>query len=341
MNSYERVLTALKRIRLPDRVPYFEWGIDDELIDILAPGMSNDDYLIECDEIDALCANAIIAENKRYINDDTYIDDWGITRFRSPEKIWYPIGAPLEEKDAIASYVPPNPADPHRLKHLNELVRRCKEKKAIIYFLNDAYAIPARLRGVESFMMDLIMDPDYVRRLIDISVDFNCQLAECALKAGADIIASGDDYAFNSGPLISPELFDEFVKPGLAKVVQHVHACGGLFIKHSDGKLDKLLDMVISTGIDCLNPIDPMAGMDLADIKKRYGKNLTLMGNFDCSNLMTFGTPEEVGRVVRNCIETGKPGGGYILSSSNSITSAAKPENFLAVLETVRKYAAY
>ena len=129
----------------------------------------------------------------------------------------------------------------------------------IIYFINDAYSIPSRLRGVDRFLMDFIENPDLVRKLVKISVDYNCQLAECALSKGADIIASGDDYAFNTGCFINPQFFREFIADELAKVVKTVHENGGYFIKHTDGNINKIFEIILKTGVDAINPIEPKA----------------------------------------------------------------------------------
>ena len=116
---------------------------------------------------------------------------------------------------------------------------------------------------------------------------------------------------------------------------------GALCIKHSDGNLMKILDMIIETGIDGINPIDPIAGMNIQKIKKMYGNRVCIIGNIDCGDLLTNGTPEQVIKAVKMCIKTASPGGGHILSSSNSIHSGVKPENFLAMVEAAKKYGKY
>ncbi len=113
----------------------------------------------------------------------------------------------------------------------------------------------------------------------------------------------------------------------------------GLYvIKHTDGNLWPIIDMLVDSGIDCLDPIDPIAGMDLAEVKAKYGNRIALKGNVDCASLMTFGTPEETAEATREALRQGMPGGGYILSSSNSIHSGVKPENYLAMLDTLRQF---
>src|SRR5690349_17182927 len=115
-------------------------------------------------------------------------------------------------------------------------------------------------------------------------------------------------------------------------------ALGLYVIKHTDGNLWPILDMIIDSGIDCLDPIDPQAGMDLAEVKAKYGQRVALKGNVDCAQLMTFGTPPEVIAATKEVLRKGMPNGGFILSSSNSIHSAVKPENYLAMLQAWQEY---
>jgi uroporphyrinogen decarboxylase len=118
-------------------------------------------------------------------------------------------------------------------------------------------------------------------------------------------------------------------------------ALGLTVIKHTDGNLWPIIDMIIDSGIDCLDPIDPLAGMDLAEVKAKYGDRVALKGNVDCAETMTFGTPEDVIAETKEALRKGAPGGGFILSSSNSIHSSVKPENYTAFLETWREYGRY
>jgi uroporphyrinogen decarboxylase len=81
--------------------------------------------------------------------------------------------------------------------------------------------------------------------------------------------------------------------------------------------------------------------MDLGEVKAKYGNRVALKGNVDCAQLMTFGTPKEVIDATKEALRKGMPGGGFILSSSNSIHSAVKPENYTAMLQACREYGRY
>jgi uroporphyrinogen decarboxylase len=99
--------------------------------------------------------------------------------------------------------------------------------------------------------------------------------------------------------------------------------------------------MIVDAGVDGVNPIEPAAGMDIGEVKQKYGHRVCLIGNIDCSCLLPEGSVEEVEAAVKECIRKAAPGGGYIISSSNSIHSSVKPENYLAMIQATRKYGRY
>jgi uroporphyrinogen decarboxylase len=166
-------------------------------------------------------------------------------------------------------------------------------------------------------------------------------LAKEVVARGVKIVYTGDDFAYNKGPLMSPKHFRELFYPGFRRVISGFKELGLYVIKHTDGNLWPIMDMLIDSGIDCLDPIDPQGGMDLGEVKAKYGHQVALKGNVDCAELMTFGTPEETVEATKAALHQGMPGGGYILSSSNSIHSAVKPENYAAMLRTLQEYGRY
>ncbi|MDP6127412.1 MAG: uroporphyrinogen decarboxylase family protein [Dehalococcoidales bacterium] len=98
---------------------------------------------------------------------------------------------------------------------------------------------------------------------------------------------------------------------------------------------------MMETGIDGLHPIDTITGMNLGDMKARYGNRICLMGNVGCGNLLSFGTREEVREAVKECIQKAGKRGGYICMSSNTIHGAVNPENYIEIVKAIRKYGKY
>jgi uroporphyrinogen decarboxylase len=123
--------------------------------------------------------------------------------------------------------------------------------------------------------------------------------------------------------------------------VQTAHELGVRYIKHTDGNIWSLFDPMIEAGIDAIDPLEPVAGMDIGEVKSRYGDRLALVGNVDCTDLLPNATPEEVEEAVKETIAKGAPGGGYILASSNSIHPAVRPENYRAMAEAARRWGVY
>ena len=162
-------------------------------------------------------------------------------------------------------------------------MKRYKGSLAIGVHLNDVFSIPRYLCGFEGLMIALVEEPDLVRSLVGLSVETNLAMAREVARYGADFVFTGDDYASADRPFMSPKVFREFFYPGLRQVIAGFHEAGLPVIKHTDGNIRPLLDMILDTGIDCLDPIDPIAGMDLCEMKQQYGGRIALKGNVDCA----------------------------------------------------------
>jgi len=161
------------------------------------------------------------------------------------------------------------------------------------------------------------------------------------VEVGADIIFITGDYATTKWPMLSREHFAKHVIPVLKALVNVARNEGVHVLKHSDGNIWPIIDMIVDTGIHALHPIDPLAGMDLKKVKEKYGSRVCLMGNVDCAYILTWGTVEEVHADVRRCVEQAAQGGGFICTSSNVIHSAVKPENYVEMVKAIHEYGMY
>jgi uroporphyrinogen decarboxylase len=220
-------------------------------------------------------------------------------------------------------------------------VSRWKGKKAVVFLQRAAFMHSVSLRGFENLLMDFLAEPDFAHGLMDRVLQTNMRLARNAIRAGADIIVLADDYAGNTATVFSPAVFEEFVRPRLKQMVDAVHDAGAKVVKHSDGNLWRILDRIIDTGIDAINPLEPVAGMDIGAVKRRHGHRVCLIGNIDCSYVLSEASTSEVTEAVRECIRAASPGGGHIVCSSNTIHSGVKPENYLAMILAVKEFGRY
>lgn len=339
MNSLERVRVALQGGQ-PDRVPVVEFVIDAGVAQRAVPGCRDAADCADRLDLDAVSGGAHFA-CVRTNPDGSYVDEWGVTYRRGTEEVAHPIAGPLRTLDDAQRYTPPDPQAPQRLGRLPDLVQRYRGRRAIFFHQRAAFMWSAYLMDIDALLMNFLAEPELVHLVMDKVLDANIALARRAVRAGADVIVLGDDYAHNHGPMMSPALFREFIQPRLRKMVDAIHAEGALCVKHSDGNLYPILDQIVAAGPDGLNPIEPVAGMALGATRQRVGRRLCLVGNIDCARLLPFGSTAEVREAVRLAIAEGAPGGAYMLSSSNSIHSSCRPENFVAMVRAAHEFGRY
>ncbi|MCL5987212.1 MAG: hypothetical protein M1371_11730 [Actinobacteria bacterium] len=145
------------------------------------------------------------------------------------------------------------------------------------------------------------------------------------------------DIAYKTGLIFPPSLLRKEFFPRLKKLVETWHLYGIKCIFHSDGNFMEVLDDFVAAGVDGINPIEPLAGWDLIDVRKKYPR-LVLQGNIDCSQLLPFGNEKEVKEAVKKAIDDIYPTGGLILGSSSELTPAVNPQNVVTMIEFARQY---
>lgn len=338
MTSAERVMCVLRREE-PDRVPHFEWLIDKGVREAICPGCKDhNDFAVQMGH-DAILVGPRFDSTQ--VGPKLFKSEWGYVSQLGAEEHGIEVESPIQTMDDFDRYTPPDVHIPERYDAIREAVREFKGKKAIGVHLNDVFSLPRYLMGMENLLMAVAMDPDLVKAIVNLSVDINLEMAKEVAPLDVDFVWTGDDYACNYGPLISPASFRDILYEPLCRVVGGFKELGLPMIKHTDGNLWTIIDMIIDSGIACLDPIDPQAGMDLAEVKAKYSDVVALKGNVDCAQTLTFGTVEEVVEETKAALRAGGPGGGFILSSSNSIHSAVKPENYIAMMKTVEEHGTY
>jgi hypothetical protein len=184
--------------------------------------------------------------------------------------------------------------------------------------------------------------PDLVHRYLDAQLARTLLVAEEQIRRGVNLMWGGVDICYGEGPLFSIEMFRRFFAPRLKAITDLCHKYGISYFKHTDGNIRLIEEsLLLECGVDGFHPLEPEAGMELAYYKKRYGDKITLLGNVSCATTLVSGTPEEIEEETRRAIEVAAPGGGYVLSSSNTIHSQVPAEKYLVMLEAARKYGQY
>lgn len=360
MNGRERIDAALS-ITEPDRVPMFIHGINEG--PIIGIGRHITDGLPEVKPVELMSdAEKVklietlfkildhydidgytclpMGEGTEHVGDDVPFDDWGVGYTRSEHGIPVPSIHPLSDPGKLARFAPPEPRRSQLV--LVDLMRdRFRGSKSIFWMMRGVFVRSWRLVGMQNYMFQLIDNPEFLHTVAHAVVEFNLRQLELCAEAGVDVLIIEDDIADRSSVLISPAHYREFVFPYNRLIVDAAHKRGLKVVRHSDGNLWPILDMLVEAGYDGLNPLEPQAGMLLKKVKEYCGDRLCLLGNIDCVKLLPNGTPEEVEAAVKSAIADAGAGGGLIIDSSNSFHPGVNPENCIAMFKAVRRHGIY
>ncbi|HEY83102.1 MAG TPA: hypothetical protein G4O01_07460 [Dehalococcoidia bacterium] len=342
MSGLERVLTALK-CKEPDRVPHFE-RVAKRVIEGILPGASYED-LVEYLDLDGIrfidrthsWSYEVVDEARRVKR-----DQWGgLVRYTTEDNP-IPFEPAIRSEKDLDNYVLPDPDEEWRYEYLKQVVKRFKGERAIVVGVTDIFAL-----GRENFLGDvgyfraMVKNPDLIDRVNELLLSYQLRYIKNCIELGADVLWINGDWAMTEKPMVSRQFAQRFLTPPLQKLVEYAHSWGVPCIKHTDGNIWPIYDLILDTGVDGLHPIDPMAGMDIGEAKAKFGDRVCLCGNVSCAFSLVSGTEEEVRQETKEVIRKAGRGGGLICMSSNSIHSGVKPANYLAMVKAIREFGQY
>lgn len=190
------------------------------------------------------------------------------------------------------------------------------------------------------FAYRMFDSPEEVDELAKTRLQEGVTAAKKFADVGVEIGLSTTDLADNHSTFMNPRQLERYVWPYLQKWVEELKNIGMLTILHSDGNLTKCLEAIADSGVDCLQAIDPTAGMDMLETKNKVGDRLCLSGNVDCSVLL-MGSPEEVYEASCRLLITCKDGGGLIFGASNAVQPEVQLENYRAMVQAWQDCGSY
>lgn len=193
--------------------------------------------------------------------------------------------------------------------------------------------------GYNDFLLNTVMDPDFVMDFIKRIHEYCLKEMEIFLQYPVDVVQFSSGLVTNSAPMVSYEELEKLEFEFIEAQMQLAKAKGKKVFFHIDGKIDNMIPRFLEMGTDILNPIDLCAGnQDIFEIKKQYGKDITISGNIYIEGILRHGKAEEVYEHVQRHIDKLKAGGGYIVSSSHNLHEHVPVENFMAMRNAVLEY---
>ncbi len=286
-----------------------------------------------------------------------FVDDWGIERQMPKEGgLYFDIRrhpmAGLPPEEAMARWQSPDPTDRSKYAGMKEKAEECLRRgRPHILGRNAAGFLELSLwcRGFEDFFVDMIANRRFVEWLLDKVMEVKWKYWEIILDMVGEnvlIVSEADDLGAQNGPLLSPKLYRELIKPRQAQLFSMIKkkAKRRVYIFfHTCGAVREFIPDLIESGVDILNPVQvSAAGMDTRELKREFGKDITFWGGgIDTQRVLPRGSRQEIVDEVERRIEDLAPGGGFVFSAVHNIQGDVPPENIMAMWEALQEYGNY
>lgn len=286
---------------------------------------------------------------------EAFTDEWGIG-WKKPkvggfyyDMYVHPL-ADAKTLDDFRAFKFPDPLDDHRFQNLRRDAEAAVEQgKAVALdgVCSGIVEMCTWIRGFEPFYADLALNQEFVAYMLDRFVEFKCAFWGRALaEVGdlVDVVLEADDMAGQRSLLFSPETYRKLVKPRHKQLFSFIKQQSPVkLFFHTCGAIRPLINDLIETGIDILNPVQiSAAGMDPKELKQEFGRDLVFWGGgVDTQRVLGTGTPEEVKADVKRNIEALAPGGGFVFAAVHDIQANVPPENIMAMWEAWKAFGAY
>jgi len=283
--------------------------------------------------------------------DGAELTPWGVGRlplrsvdgYVAGNKLYHPL-AEVNTVEELEQFPFPDVTDEACHGHLEREVAEAKRQEFTVIgqmsqtVLETAYS----MRGMERLFVDFYERPDYVRALFEALTERRCFQARRLAEAGVDVLRIGDDIATQSGLLLGPKAYREWVKPYHARVVAAAREVNPHIqvLYHSDGALMPLLPDLIEVGVTAVNPCQPET-MPSVELKKQFGDRLTLWGCTSSQSIYAHGTREDVVAELRMLMDKVARGGGLIVQFYNMLITPRVEENLKHFLSTFYRMSTY
>lgn len=313
MTHKQRVIAALEK-KIPDRVPTFEleFQIEEEMFG------ETFDYSLVTKESLAACGKK--EKEIRFERLAEHIAELFL------EKLEY---------DSIPLCGGYYPKDDDHLEFVKVLRKTIGDSACMLWHGDGTYSIPDG-NAMYDFAYRIADNYEGVLAQADRMAQRAIERNKIYADAGVDVFILCADYCYNSGPFVSPIMFSEIITPYLARIIEEIRKMGCYAVKHTDGNIMPIIDQLVSANPHALHSLDPMAGVDIKEVKELYGDRVALCGNVNCA-LMQTGTDDEVRQSAEYCLMHGKPNGGYVFCTSNVPFKGLPAERYKMILDIWKK----
>ena len=284
------------------------------------------------------------------ISDSEYIDEWGIKR-RWTGLYWDIVESPLRNAtmDDLDVYAWPDPLSVD-MAEINRFATKSKylyeQTDYIICAEHPVYGVfelGCWMCGFDEFLYRCAAEPEFVKKFFQIILEYQKKIIDIYYSAIGKFVhytSSGDDFATQNGPFMSPAMFTTLIAPFFTERITHTKKyTNASFLHHSCGSVYSLIEELIACGVEILNPIQPRARhMEPVKLKAAYGDKIVFHGGIDTQELLPFADKTRIEAEVGAVIKALNQDGGYIFAAAHNIQEDVPPENIVTMLEAANKF---
>jgi len=356
MNSKERVIAAINH-QETDRLP-IDFVARQEIVRALAEHFKTDFYgLLDILKVDLwhvgpqfthaaspICYADPTAsvDTEPTHNQAVYYDIWGVGFVEKHAQTGTYVDlcySPLEHKDTVAD-LREYPFPTADMWDYGSIRSQAQEHKNYFVWAHSRgfFEISWFMRGMNNFLVDMMANPEYAEFLMDRVAEYLTARTERILEEAGDgaidCVEINDDVGSQNGLLISPEMWRQFIKPRMKKMIDKFKEHGVFIRYHSCGGIRPIIQDLIEIGVDILNPVQNLArGMDLRELKSAYGSELTFDGGIDTQEFLPHRRGMEFEEELRTTLRMMGENGGYIMAPAHAVQVDVPLENVLKLYE--------
>ena len=203
------------------------------------------------------------------------------------------------------------------------------------------YQVFTMMYPAEKFYEMMMEEPELTKAMLNKYCDISLEMYERMFQAAGDridLLRVCDDYGTQRGCLFSPKMFNEFFAENTKRFVDLAHKHNCFYLQHSCGAIRNIIPNLIECGVDIIEPIQKVTGMEVDGLKKDFGDKLTFQGGVCTQTVLPHGTPEEVRAETVRVIKALHKDGGYILAPSQDFEGDVPVENILALYDARKDF---
>lgn len=365
MNSKQRVVAALTRQELPDRVP-LQFDLCRSLSDQFGQKFGipvhytqsyyeDVTYRLSANELrvamgsDCVIVGASLPRNYELPRDENglIVNEFKMKMRQGPvymDVIEHPL-ANVEQEQEVIDFEFPDPLAEGRFDDAATYINKYKNDYFIVGDMElTMFDMMQQLVGLEKLLVDMARGKPYVTALMDKTKNFALAVGKRLVEMGVDGIWAGDDFGAQNGMLISPKMWRKYFKERYRQVYAELKTINPnvMIMQHCDGAVAPILGDWIEVGLEVFNPVQPnVPGHDPEELKTQFGDRMSFWGAIDQQKLLPFGTPGEIAADVQAKISVLGRGGGYMCAPAHIIQSDVSMENVEAFIRAVQEHGVY